>query len=67
MKKINFYQAALLVIYVVATIVLSWCAPVFTQSFFAEEGAALLLVCPTIIFVSWTVVVILLFNRLGDK
>ena len=65
MKKINTKQEFLIVIYIAATAILSWCSPIFAQNLFGELGMALLFVCPTIIFISWTVVVILLFNKLG--
>ena len=68
MKLLNTKQIVLLVVYVVATLALSFNVDIFLQdSFFGELGLALIVTSPTLIFLSWTVVTILLFKKFDNK
>ena len=68
MKSLNTKQIVLLVVYVVATLALSFNVDIFLQdSFFGELGLALIVTSPTLIFLSWTVVTILLFKKFDNK
>ena len=68
MKSLNTKQIVLLVVYVVATLALSFNADMFLRdSFFGELGLALIITSPTLIFLSWTVVTVLLFKKFDNR
>lgn len=71
MKKVNNKQVTLLIIYVVACITTSANARLFLKypghNFFGDLGAALIIVCPTLIVVCFSVVTVLLFNAFKDQ
>ena len=71
MKKVNNKQVTLLILYVAACIITTVNAHMFLKppghNFFADLGAALIIVCPTLIVVCFTVVTVLLFNAFKDQ